>query len=124
MQIKELVRACDVAILMGLTSQTIARRAERGEIPGAVFIGSTLRFDMDKVQAFIAEGGKRCKQIHHRGSRQKVRVRSGGRPTITSEASQTVQETQIVGVGTDYEHKGMNGRNVSAGHGWKKPIVH
>ena len=54
-----LVRPFDVAVLLGLSTQTVMTRAITGDIQGAVYMGRTLRFDIAKVREFIDGGGTR-----------------------------------------------------------------
>ena len=120
---EQLVRAFDVAERLGYSLATVKVMARRGELPGAVRIGRRVRFDMDEVERFIKGGGSAPIAPKKRSGRQKIRVTSGNRPPMISEASETVQTSRIPGVGMDYEHKGMKGRNVTGAHPWRPVTV-
>ena len=59
---RRLVRAFDVARLFGYSTSTIKKWARDGKLPGAVFIDRHIRFDLDQVEEFIRNGGKRPEQ--------------------------------------------------------------
>ena len=51
--------AFEVACILGYGStQTVIRRARDGKIPGAVFLGHTVRFIPSVIEAFIRSGGE------------------------------------------------------------------
>ena len=54
---KKLLPPAEVAQILGFAIRTINRMARRGEIPGAVFIGSHVRFKPDAIAAFVDGGG-------------------------------------------------------------------
>jgi excisionase family DNA binding protein len=56
---RKLVRAYDVARIFGYSTSTIKKWARDGKLPGAVFIDRHVRFDLDQVEQFIRNGGKR-----------------------------------------------------------------
>ena len=47
----------EVAKLLNFSRRTIIRMAQRGELPGAVFIGSHVRFKPQEIARFIERGG-------------------------------------------------------------------
>jgi excisionase family DNA binding protein len=50
------LRADDVAKLLGVDRKTVYAAAERGEIPGTIRIGRLLRFSRAKVLAWMGQG--------------------------------------------------------------------
>jgi excisionase family DNA binding protein len=45
-----------VAVLLGMTPKAIYHRAERGQLPGALHVGRSLRFRRSDLLRFISEG--------------------------------------------------------------------
>jgi hypothetical protein len=117
-----LVRPFDVAVLLGLSTQTVMTKARNGDIPGAVYIGTTLRFDIARVREFIEAGGTRrhgerrtVKPSWRNGhGRPVMRVRKHAMPLV---ADQSVTYLKVqpgaIGLapgksGAQYEHRWMD----------------
>jgi excisionase family DNA binding protein len=45
-----------VAVMLGLTEKAVYHRAQRGQLPGKFYVGSSVRFRRTDLLKFIAEG--------------------------------------------------------------------
>ena len=81
---EQLIRAFDVAILLGYTTATIRNWALDGKLPGAVFLNGHVRFDPDKINRFIENGGHRSTIVEQQPrftvGRYGHRGHAGGKP--------------------------------------------
>ena len=59
---KERVRSAEAADILGLTRETVTRRAAQGNIPGAAKIGGNWTFDREKLRKFILEKEYECQR--------------------------------------------------------------
>lgn len=139
---EELISAFEVACALGYSTQTIIRRAREGKIPGAVFLGQSVRFRPSVVEAFIQAGGEQRVQLRYILRHHGARTHSGGRSRnagrmrdVTVDAEYTVrkdrpEEAREPGQGTTrepgqgaigYEPRFLGaGRNVTDDYPWER----
>jgi len=132
---EDLISAFDVACTLGYSTQTVVRRAREGKIPGAVFLGRSVRFLPSVVEAFVRSGGESQPQLesprfhirrhggksHARGS---SRARGGSRQ-VTVDAEYTVKRDSADGAREPgqgpigYQPRFLGGdRNVTGDYPW------
>jgi excisionase family DNA binding protein len=56
---KPRVDAKAVAAALGVSLPTIYKLARTGQLPGTVWVGGTVRFDLDAIEAWASGGGTR-----------------------------------------------------------------
>jgi predicted DNA-binding transcriptional regulator AlpA len=134
---EDLISAFDVACVMGYSTETIIRRARAGRIPGAVFLGRSVRFIPSAVEAFIRSGGEpqtmarppepRFRITRHGGkSHAAIATRGpGGLRQVTVDAEYTVKRNSAEGDRkpgqgpTGFEPRFLGGgRNVMDDYPW------
>lgn len=87
MEGRKLIRAYDVANMLGYRTETVKTWARSGKLPGAVFLGNPgrqhVRFDPAAIEEFIATGGQRPelpKQEEFTVRRHGCHEHAGGQP--------------------------------------------
>lgn len=51
--------ADDVAAILNTPLSSVYEKGRRGQLPGVVRLGRSMRFDLDALEAWIAKGGGR-----------------------------------------------------------------